>query len=154
MSIPIWRTSPSSIRATCPPARWGRNAVRARRRTRRSASTTIPSSRYRATGRTCTRPNGRTISARITASRSAALTPRVNYAYVGPQFTYLGYSPLSDRIDGRGLLSALVTLDMGDRQVTAYGTNLTNKDYVSGQFNSNEFYGAPREYRVRVRVAF
>lgn len=68
----IWRASPSSIRATCPPARWGRNAVRARRRTRRSASTTIPSSKYRATGRTCTRPNGRTISARITASRSAA----------------------------------------------------------------------------------
>jgi iron complex outermembrane receptor protein len=62
--------------------------------------------------------------------------------------------PLSDRIDGRGLLSAFVTLDMGDWQVTAYGTNLTNKDYVSGQFNSNELYGAPREYGVRVKVAF
>lgn len=77
-----------------------------------------------------------------------------NVAYVGPQFAYLGYSPLSDRIDGRGLLSALVTLDMGDWQVTAYGTNLTDKNHVSGQFNSNEFYGAPREYGVRVRVAF
>lgn len=51
-------------------------------------------------------------------------------------------------------MSALVTLDMGDWQVTAYGTNLANKDYVSGQFDSNEFYGAPREYGLRVRVAF
>ena len=82
------------------------------------------------------------------------LTPRVNYAYVGPQFTYLGYSPISDRLEGRGLLSALLTLDMGAWQVTAYGTNLTDKDYVSGQFNLNEFYGPPREYGVRVRMAF
>lgn len=83
---------------------------------------------------------------------SGTLTPRINYAYVGPQFTYLGYSPVSDRISGRGLLSALLTLDLGRWQVTAYGTNLTNKNYVTGQTGTNEFYGAPREYGVRVRI--
>ncbi|MGK2909477.1 MAG: TonB-dependent receptor [Sphingobium sp.] len=88
------------------------------------------------------------------AVANGTLTPRINYAYIGPQFTYIGYSPVSDRIAGRGLLSALVTLDMGSWQLTAYGTNLTNKDYVSGQFATNEFYGTPREYGARVRFQF
>jgi iron complex outermembrane receptor protein len=84
----------------------------------------------------------------------ATLTPRVNYAYVGSQFTYLGYSPVSDLIEARGLLSALLTLDIGRLTLTAYGTNLANKRYVSGQFGSNEFYGAPREVGIRARISF
>lgn len=82
------------------------------------------------------------------------LTPRINFAYVGSQFTNLFYSPVTDQIAGRGLLSALVTLDLGQWQVEAYGRNLTDKEYVLGQNGSNEFYGAPREYGVRVRVNF
>lgn len=84
----------------------------------------------------------------------ATLTPRVNYAYVGPQYTYLGYSPISDHMEGRGLLSALLTFRTGNWKIEAYGTNLTDKDYVSGQFGSNEFYGAPREYGLRVGLTF
>lgn len=82
------------------------------------------------------------------------LTPRVNFSYTDAQFTYLGYSPVSDRLPSRGLLSALITLRAGDWRVEGYGRNLTNKNYVSGQFGSNEFYGAPREYGVRVGVNF
>jgi len=83
------------------------------------------------------------------------LTPRVNYAYVGEQFTYIGYSPLSDRLSARGLLSAIVTLKLNDRlKVEAWGTNLTNKQYITGQLNSNEFYGAPREFGVKLNVTF
>ncbi|WP_428028062.1 TonB-dependent receptor [Altererythrobacter sp.] len=85
----------------------------------------------------------------------ATLTPRLNYAYVGEQFTYIGYSPLSDRLNPRGLLSAIVTLQLNDNlKVEAWGTNLTNKDYITGQLNSNEFYGAPREYGIKLGVTF
>lgn len=84
-----------------------------------------------------------------------SLTPRVNYAYVGEQFTYIGYSPLSDRLNSRGLLSAIVTLKVNDKmKIEAWGTNLTDKEYVTGQLNSNEFYGAPREYGVRLHMMF
>jgi len=35
-----------------------------------------------------------------------------------------------------------------------YGTNLADREYVSGQMGSNEFYGPPREYGMRVRFNF
>lgn len=84
----------------------------------------------------------------------ATLTPRVNYAYVGPRFTYLAYSPISDRIAGNGLLSALLTFRTGQVHIEAYGSNLTGERYVSGQFGLREFYGAPREYGLRVGTSF
>jgi iron complex outermembrane receptor protein len=84
------------------------------------------------------------------------LTPRANYSYVGPRFAYIAYSPVSDRIDGYGLLSALLTLRKDSWYVEAYGTNLTDEDYVSGQASasSNEFYGPPRQYGLRVGIEF
>lgn len=82
------------------------------------------------------------------------LTPRVSYSYVGPRFTNLAYSPVTDRIKGYGLLSGLVTLRTGQFHIEAYGTNLTGKRYVSGQFGLNEFYGAPREYGIRAGFTF
>jgi iron complex outermembrane receptor protein len=82
------------------------------------------------------------------------LTPRVNYAYVASQFTTLFYSPVTDLLPARGLVSALVTLRRGRWSIEAYGTNLANKEYVSGQSGNNEFYGPPREYGVRAHVNF
>jgi iron complex outermembrane receptor protein len=86
----------------------------------------------------------------------ATLRPRLNYSYVGKRFTYLAYSPVSDRIEEFGLLSALLTLQKGSWFVEAYGTNLTDKTYVSGQAaaSRNEFHGAPRQYGVRVGAEF
>jgi iron complex outermembrane receptor protein len=81
------------------------------------------------------------------------LTPRINYGYVGRRFDYLAYGP-GDLIQSRGLLSALVTLQIGDWKVEGYATNLTDKEYVVGRSGNNEFYGAPREYGVRVGVTF
>jgi len=83
-----------------------------------------------------------------------SITPRVNYAYVGPQYTYIAYSRVSDLIRGRGIWSALVTLRKENWRVEGYGNNLANKRYVNGQFGNNEFYGAPREFGVRVGVTF
>ena len=91
---------------------------------------------------------------RFNLGADMTLTPRVNFSYTASQFTYLGYSPVSDRLPSRGLLSALITLRAGDWRVEAYGRNLTDKEYASGQFGINEFYGTPREYGVRVGVNF
>jgi iron complex outermembrane receptor protein len=82
------------------------------------------------------------------------LTPRLNYAYVGPVFTQLFYSPVTDRLEGRGLLSALLTFDAREWSVQAYGTNLTDKEYVTGQSGANQFFGAPREFGLRIRREF
>lgn len=82
-----------------------------------------------------------------------SLTPRLNYAYVGSRWTNLVYAPL-DFLPGRGLLSAQVTLRYNDWTVEGYATNLADKEYVSGQSGNSEFYGAPREFGVRVSTRF
>lgn len=85
---------------------------------------------------------------------NAKITPSVNYSYVDKQFSYIGYSPISDILPSRGLLSARLGVALNNFLVEVYGTNLTNKTYVSGQGVSTEFFGAPREYGVRLRVDF
>jgi iron complex outermembrane recepter protein len=87
-------------------------------------------------------------------NEAVSLTPRVNYAYIGSRWTNLLYNPALDFLPGRGLLSAQVTLDLDAWSIEAYGTNLADKDYVSGQSGNNEFYGAPREFGVRASVRF
>lgn len=87
-------------------------------------------------------------------SDAASLTPRINYAYVGSRWTNLFYDPQLDLLGSRGLLSAMVTLRYNDWAIEAYGTNLTDEEYVSGQSGNNEFYGAPREFGVRASVRF
>lgn len=82
------------------------------------------------------------------------LTPRAGYAYVGEQYTYLAYSPVTDRLESRKLVNASLALSSDAWTLEAYGSNLTNQDYVSGQFGINELYGAPREYGVRARMEF
>jgi len=81
------------------------------------------------------------------------LTPRVNYGYVGSQFNYLAYGP-GDLIAARGLLSALVTLEVDNWRIEGYATNLTNEEYIVGRTGDNEFYGDPRQYGVKVGVTF
>jgi iron complex outermembrane receptor protein len=84
------------------------------------------------------------------------LTPRVNLSYVGPRFSYIAYSPSTDRLEGHEVVSALLTFSRGSWRVEAYGTNLTDESYVSGQASAsrNEFYGAPREYGIRAAMDF
>ena len=82
------------------------------------------------------------------------LTPRLNYAYVGSRWTNYLYDPATDYLAAHGLLSGLVSLRVHDWMLEIYGNNLTDKKYVSGQSGNNEFYGAPREYGVRVSTHF
>jgi iron complex outermembrane receptor protein len=84
----------------------------------------------------------------------ATLRPRLNYGYIGSQYTNLLYAPGTDRLASRGVFSAQLTWERDGWRVEAFGTNLTDKTYVSGQFGNNEFYGAPREYGLRVAKQF
>jgi len=85
-----------------------------------------------------------------------AMTPRLNYSYVGSQFVSTTYSPTTDRLPARGLLSALVTFKIGARwNAELYGTNLTSKTYPTGEISSNYFtYGAPRQFGGRLGFDF
>jgi iron complex outermembrane receptor protein len=85
---------------------------------------------------------------------NATLRPRINYGYIGAQFTNLLYSPTRDRLAPRGLLSAQLTYARDAWSLEAYGTNLADKEYVAGQFGNNETYGAPREYGLRASIRF
>jgi iron complex outermembrane receptor protein len=84
----------------------------------------------------------------------ATLRPRINYAYIGEQWTNLLYSAGRDRLAPRGLLSAQLTFQRHAWTLEAYGTNLSDKEYISGQGGNSEFYGPPREYGVRGTFRF
>ena len=84
----------------------------------------------------------------------ASLTPRVNYSYVGSQWTTLIEVPTTDRLAAYGLWNASLTYANGDWRVQAFGMNLANKAYVSGQFGNDEFFGNPRQFGVRVSRSF
>ena len=84
-----------------------------------------------------------------------SLKPRLNYSYIGSQWASLAYSYETDYIASAGLVSGLITLDLPHNwYVELFGTNLANKTYVSGQFGNNEFFGAPRQYGVRLGTSF
>jgi len=88
-------------------------------------------------------------------ANGSGLIPRVNYGYVGKQYTYLAYSDVTDLLPARGLFSALLTLRLPSNTVIElFGSNLTDKAYASGQMGDNEFYGPPREYGLRVKFEF
>jgi len=66
---------------------------------------------------------------------------------------------VTDYLPAHGLLAALLTWRMpGTRwTVEAYGSNLTNRVYRTGEaLNSGNFYfyGAPRQYGVRATYQF
>ncbi len=89
-------------------------------------------------------------------SDQLTMTPRLNYSYVGSQFVSTTYSPITDKLPARGLLSALVTFKIGTHwNAELYGTNLTDKVYPAGVISDNNFtYGAPRQYGARFGFDF
>jgi iron complex outermembrane receptor protein len=94
----------------------------------------------------------------IAVGAAGRLTPRSNYSYTGPQWTTLFQAPL-DYLPSQGLWSGSLTYERQEWRVQAYGLNLANKVYVSGQFApgtnpDNEFLGNPRQYGIRVYRSF
>ncbi len=86
---------------------------------------------------------------------ASSLTPRLNYAYMGGQFTSLTYSRVTDYLPAHGLLAAFLEWRVTRNwTIEASGTNLTNALYRTGEgLNSGNyyFYGAPRQYGIRAR---
>ncbi|TXS90246.1 TonB-dependent receptor plug domain-containing protein [Parahaliea maris] len=91
---------------------------------------------------------------RLDLSNGLSVTPRVNYAYTDEQWAYLAYNERFDLLEDRSLLSAQVSIEKGRYAAEFYATNLTDEEYVSGQTRNMEFYGAPRQYGVRVSMDF
>ncbi|WP_158078593.1 TonB-dependent receptor [Microbulbifer mangrovi] len=94
------------------------------------------------------------VSYEYTLDGGLYLTPQISYSHIDRQYSYLAYSPESDALASRDLLNASISLTDDQWKVSAYGSNLTDEQYVSGQFGITEFYGAPREYGLRLSIAF
>ncbi len=91
--------------------------------------------------------------------QSATLTPRINYSYVGSQWTTLFEEPVTDYLPSFGLWNATVTYELGQWKIQAYGLNLADKVYVTGQLAAgtnpdNEFLGNPRQFGLRIMRTF
>jgi iron complex outermembrane recepter protein len=86
---------------------------------------------------------------------NGSLTPRLNYAYVGGQFTSLTYSRVTDYLPAHGLLALFLDWRVARNwTIEASGTNLTNAVYRTGEgLNSGNyyFYGPPRQFGVHAR---
>jgi len=74
--------------------------------------------------------------------RQGLLTPRLNYSYVGEQWTSIQQStaPINDLLGARSILNASLSYDRGRWRVRGFVDNLTDELYVSGTFIQNEFY--------------
>lgn len=84
-----------------------------------------------------------------------AITPRVNFGHISPQWATLFESPeLGDRLGQRNILGAQLAFSHRGWTATLYGTNLTNQRYI-GALNSNlDFAGPPRQYGVQLMKTF
>jgi len=92
---------------------------------------------------------------RIKLTGQDLLTPRVNYGYVAPQWATLFENPaLGDHLSGRDLLDGQLAWEHGRYVTTLYGTNLTNQHYVAALNSGLNFAGFPRQYGVRLLIAF
>ncbi|MBT0668169.1 TonB-dependent receptor [Novosphingobium profundi] len=89
----------------------------------------------------------------IAAGDELTITPRVNVSHVGSRYTYIAYDPVRDRLKAYELLGASVAFSLDRLTFEIWGTNLTKEKYSTGQTNNtSEFYGAPREYGVRLKA--
>jgi iron complex outermembrane receptor protein len=89
---------------------------------------------------------------------SGTLTPRLNYSYIGAQWTTLFEAP-EDYLHSQGLWSGSVTYDRKAWRVQLYGLNLANRVYIAGQSAAgsnpdNEFIGNPRQFGLRLSYHF
>jgi iron complex outermembrane receptor protein len=85
----------------------------------------------------------------------ATLRPRVDYSYTSKQYGSLFQIPTNE-MGVRHILDAYLTYDAGKWETEAYLTNFTNQIYLSGTggVGGGVYYGAPRQYGVRLRRDF
>ena len=88
--------------------------------------------------------------------RWGLLTPRLNYSFVGEQWTSIHQitAPINNLLGVRSILNGSLTYEQGTWRVRGFVDNLTNQRYVTGTFFENEFYGAPRTAGVELSRRF
>lgn len=84
-----------------------------------------------------------------------SFTPRILYAHVGEQWGTLFQNPaLGDRLEARNLVGAQIDWEHGDMMGSLYGSNLTDKRYLSAVGSGLRYAGAPRQFGVRATKFF
>jgi len=84
------------------------------------------------------------------------LRPRITYSHTDKQYASLFQTDNYFLMGVRNLWGASLGLDAGQWTAQLYGTNLTNETYVTAYTSDNnlEYYGAPRQFGVRVSRSF
>jgi len=84
-----------------------------------------------------------------------SLTPRLNFGHVSEQWaTLFENTALGDRVGARNILNAQLAWKHGELVATAYGSNLTNEEYVGAVNSGLRFMGPPRQFGLRVSKSF
>lgn len=83
----------------------------------------------------------------------ATLTPRLDYSYTSVQWATIFQTP-DDRFQPHSVLDFGLTYARNGWSLTAYGTNVTNAYYITGQTGNANFWSDPAVYGVRIRKAF
>ena len=84
----------------------------------------------------------------------ASLTPRLDVAYTGSQFTNVYQIPGIDTLESRTIFNGNLTWASGPWTATLYSTNLSNEQYVIAKLSGLRVAGAPRQYGLRVMRTF
>ncbi|MDP3491593.1 MAG: TonB-dependent receptor [Hyphomonadaceae bacterium] len=82
------------------------------------------------------------------------MPPRVDASHTSEQFGALFANPLLDRLEPLTRVNLGATFGQNDWEAHVFVTNLTDETYVSGRSGDNLFYGAPRQYGVRITRSF
>ncbi len=85
---------------------------------------------------------------------SGTLTPRIDVAYTGSQYTTVYQVPTLDTLEDRTIVNANLTWNNGPWTATLYSTNLDNEQYVVAKLSGLRVAGAPRQFGVRVLRRF
>jgi iron complex outermembrane recepter protein len=84
-----------------------------------------------------------------------SLTPRINYAYISPQWaTLFENASLGDHLSGRDISGAQLAYQHDHLIATVYGTNLSDQHYVAALNSNLRFAGFPRQYGLRIFLGF
>jgi len=82
------------------------------------------------------------------------IRPRVTYSHTDKQYASLFQSDNYFLMGVRNIWGANLGYEHGPWGAQAYVTNLTNLTYVSAYNGNYEFYGAPRQFGLRVSRTF
>jgi len=85
---------------------------------------------------------------------SGSITPRVDVGYIGTQYTTVFRDQVLDRLDGRVLVNAQLSYDNGPWGITAFSTNLADKEYIVAKLSGLRVAGNPQQFGLRVRYGF